>query len=173
MKTVAIEIEDKIKELLDCLDKDIEHIQESLSNLDRLRGFVIKRDDDGLGRLLENIQAGADAYKENEAQRQSIRTELANTFGCNVRDMTLSKLEQSVTDVKRARIAQSKTKLRSLTEKFRKEYSSTAKLLSECARFNNLLLRSILNLGKTGMVCYGAKGTTKTQSDSAFVNVKF
>lgn len=173
MKTVAIEMEDKINELLDCLDRDIEHIQESLLNLDRLRSFVIKRDDDGLGRLLENIQAGADAYKEHEAERQSIRTALANSFGCNVGDVTLSRLELSVTDAKRARIVQSKTKLRSLTERFRKEYSSTAKLLSECARFNNLLLRSILDLGNKGMVCYGAKGTTKTQSDSAFVNVKF
>jgi len=173
MKTDVIEIEDKVNELLVCLDKDIEHIQKSLSNLDELRSLVIKRDDAALGRLLENIQAGSDTYREHESKRQSIRTELAKSFGCNVRDMTLSKLELSITEAKRARIIQSKAKLRALIEKFRKEYSSTAILLSECARFNNLLLKSILDLGNTGMVYYKANGTTKTQNESAFVNMKF
>jgi len=45
MKSTATEIEAKVDELLSCLDKDSQHIQESLSQLNRLRSLVIKRDD--------------------------------------------------------------------------------------------------------------------------------
>ena len=71
MKATAIETEDrdsilrvnakwepdKVDELLAVLDKDIEHIQRSLSRLNELRRLVIKRDDTALGKLLESIQA--------------------------------------------------------------------------------------------------------------------
>jgi hypothetical protein len=172
MKTDAIEIEDKIDELLVCLDKDIEHIQNNLSDLDRLRTLVIKRDDAALGRLLEEIQSDPKAYKQNESKRQSIRMELAKSFGCAAGEMTLSRLELFVTDQKKSLIIQRKAKLKTLIEKLRKEYLSTAKLLSECARFNNMLLRSIFDLGNPGMVYYNANGTTKKQNESAFVNMK-
>ena len=172
MKTAAIEIEDKVDELLVCLDEDIEHVQKNLTNLDQLRSLVIKRDDVALGRLLEEIQSESETYKENESKRQSIRTELAKSFGYAAEQMTLSRLELSVTDQKKALISQRKAKLRELVEKLKKEYLSTAKLLSECAGFNNVLLRSIFDLGNTGMVYYSANGKTKTQNESAFVNMK-
>ena len=172
MKTAVIEIEDRIDELLVCLDKDIEHIQKSLIDLDRLRSLVIKRDDAALSRLLEEIQSESETYKEQESKRQSIRTELAKFFGCAPGEMTLSRLELSVTDQKKSLITQRKATLRELIEKLRKEYFGTAKLLSECARFNNMLLRSIFDLGNPGMVYYNANGTTKKQNESAFVNMK-
>lgn len=173
MKTCAIEIEGKVDELLDCLEKDIKHIQKSLSNLDELRSLVIKREDAALGKLLEKIRAESDIYKKHEMCRQSIRTELADYFECSRKDLTLSKLALSIPEAKRARINQSKSKLRVLIEKLRKEYSSTAMLLSECTRFNNLLLKSIFDLGKTGGLYYGADGTTSQQSETAFVNLQF
>ena len=173
MKTVQVEIEDKVDELLVCLDKDIEHLQKSLLSLDELRSLVIKRNDAALGRLLESIQAESDSYREHELKRQSIRKELAKSLGCSVKDVTLTKLKDSITEAKQARIIECKAKLKLLVEKLKKEYSSTAILLSECARFNNLLLKSIFNLGDTGAVYYNAMGATKRQNESAFVNMKF
>ena len=173
MKTVPVEIEDKVDELLVCLEKDIEHMKKSLLNLDELRSMVIKRDDAALGRLLESIQVEAEGYREHESRRQSIRSELATFIGCDVKDVTLSKLEVSVPEEKKARITQCKEKLRVLTQRLRKEYSSTAILLSECNRFTNMLLQSIFNLGNTGAVYYNANGTTRQQSDTAFVNLQF
>lgn len=172
MKTAAIEIEDRVDELLVCLDEDIEHIRENLSNLNRLRALVIKRDDSALGSLLEEIQSESQVYKENELKRQSIRKQLAKSLSCTEGEMTLSRLELSVTEHKKSLISRRKEELRELIEKLRKEYLSTAKLLSECARFNNMLLRSIFDLGNPGIVYYNANGTTKTQNESAFVNMK-
>ena len=173
MKAATIEIEEKVDELLDCLDTDVRHIQESLSNLDELRSLVIKRDDAALGKLLENIQTRANRYSNNESNRQSIRKDLANTLGCDFEQMTLSKLASCLPEAKRERMTQMQTKLRALSGELKKEHFSTAMLLSECARFNSLLLRSVFDLSHTGAVYYNSNGATKRQVDTAFINLQF
>jgi uncharacterized coiled-coil protein SlyX len=173
MKATAIEIEGKVDELLVVLDKDIQHIQDSLSRLNELRSLVIRRDDAGLGKLLESIQSESDDYKIHELKRQSIRKELAIAFGCNLEQMTLSRLEAILAEEKKVQVAKRKKKLRSLTEELKKEHLSTALLLSECARFNSLLLKSIFGFGKAGMIIYSSDGSTKRQADTAFVNLRF
>ncbi|MHC4500298.1 MAG: flagellar export chaperone FlgN [Planctomycetota bacterium] len=173
MKVAAIEIEGKVDELLVVLDKDIQHIQESLSRLNELRSLVIKRDDAALDGLLEKIRVESDGYAANELKRQSIRKELAIALGCNFEQMTLSRLEAALSEGKEAQVSRRKTRLRSLTKDLKKEQLSTALLLSECARFNRLLLNSIFDLGKTGTTTYNSSGATSRQSDTAFVNLQF
>ncbi len=173
MKSTASEIEAKVDELLSCLDNDSRHIQESLLQLNKLRSLVIKRDDTGLGTLLKIIQAESDSYGNHESKRQTIRKELAHALGCNTEQMTLSALEASLPKGKKAQVTKKKAKLISLIKELKQEYLSTTLLLSECTRFNNLLLKSIFDLGKTGAVYYNSNGATKRQTDMAFVNIQF
>ncbi|MBN2183263.1 MAG: hypothetical protein JW715_15235 [Sedimentisphaerales bacterium] len=173
MKTFAVEIENKVDELLVCLDKDIEHIQKSLSYLDELRTLVIRRDDAALSTLLEEIRTESNGYKKNESNRQSIRLELAECLGCAAKDITLSALERFAPEAKKEILVRNKMKLKALIEELKKEYSCTAMLLADCARFNDKLLKSIFNLGRTGEVYYNANGAAKQQRDAAFVNMKF
>ena len=164
---------DKVDELLVILDKDTQHIEESLSRLNELRSLVIKRNDADLGRLLERIQSESDSYRSQELKRQSIRKELAAALDCKLKQMTLTRLEEVLPEEKKAQITERKDKLRLLTEELKKEYLSTTMLLSDCARFNSLLLKSIFDLGKTGMVYYNSNGAAKRQTDAAFVNLEF
>ena len=173
MKSTATEIENKVDKLLTCLDKDSQHIQESLSQLNKLRSYVIKRDDSGLSKLLKVIQAEMDSYRNHESKRQTIRKELANTLGCDLEQVTLSAIEATLPKSKKDRVIQMKAKLKSLIGELKKEHLSTALLLSECARFNNLLLKSIFELGSTGAVYYNSNGATRRQVDTAFVNLQF
>jgi hypothetical protein len=173
MKSMTIVVENQIDELLDCLDKDIQHISKSMSQLNEMRKLVIKRDDVALGKLLQNIQNESDGYKSNEIKRQSIRKDLANAFGFTIEQMTLSALESSLPDAKRRQITERKTQLRSLINEYKKEHLGTAMLLAECARFNNLLLKSIFDFRKTEGVCYDSSGTAERETDTAFVNLQF
>jgi len=187
MKATAIAIKDgshfaeelqngntnKIDELLVVLDKDIEHMQESLSRLSELRSLIVKHDDASLGGLLESIQAESDSYAANELKRLSIRKELAIAFDCNLEQMTLSRLEAALPEERKAQVTGRKAKLRSLTEELKKEHLGIALLLAECARFNNLLLKSIFDVEKTGVVYYSSNGSTSQQTDTAFVNLQF
>lgn len=173
MKTVATGIEDKVDELLVCLDTDIENIKESLSRLNDLRRLVVKRDDASLGKLLESIRAESDSYKKNELRRQSLRKELATALDCSIEQVTLSRLDTVLPEERKVQVAERKGKLQSLAEQLKKEHLSTALLLAECARFNRLLLKSIFDLGRTGMVYYGSDGSAKRQIDTAFMNLQF
>ena len=173
MRATAIEIEDKVDELLAVLDKDSGHIQESLLKLNELRSLVIKRDDAALGKLLESLQTESDSYRSHELKRQSIRQDLANALGFNLEQMTLSALEASLPKEKRAQVTRRKAELESLIKKLNKEHLSTALLLSECTRFNKLLLKSIFGLGKNDVVYYNSNGATRRQTDMAFVNLQF
>ena len=172
MKTASIGIEDKIDYLSSVLDRDIEHIQASLLRLNELRGFVIKRDDVALTRLLGDIKADLDSYAANESERFSIQKEMAGALGCEPEQVTLTRLEGILPKEKTIQLKERKEKLRSLTRELKKEYTSTAILLSDCMRFNKLLLRSIFKIGKTEAVVYSADGRAKQQAETAFVNVQ-
>jgi len=173
MKATAISIEDKVDELLLVLDEDIRHIQQSLSRLNELRSLVIKRDDVALGKLLELIQGESEGYRSHELKRQSIRKELASALGFGLAQMTLSTLEASLPKGKKEQVTEKKAKLKSLIKELKKEHLSTALLLSDCARFNRMLLKGVFNLGNTRTVYYGSNGAAKQQSDMAFVNLQF
>ncbi len=173
MIATKVEINWKVDELGTILDKDIRHIEESLSWLNELRSLVIKRDDVLLGELLKRIQSAMDSYSANESRRQLVREELAQDLGCELKDVTLSRLEKLLPEEKRTELTQRKDKLRLLTGKLKKEHLSTMLLLSDCARFNNLLLRSILEPLRSNTLTYDCGGSTKRDAETAFVNVKF
>ena len=170
---VAKQIERQIDEMLDCLDIDIEHIRKNLAHLNEMRGLVIKRDDEALQKLLDCIQAESESYKEFESNRQMIRKRLADSFDCAVSKINLTMLEKNLPETKSVLVRAKKAQLKSLVEDFKKEYASTIILVSECARFNKMLLRSIFSPGKTGSVYYNANGTIgrpKETNNSWLVN---
>jgi len=173
MKVTAVEIEEKIDELLVVLDKDTHHIQENLSRLDELRSLIVKRDDAALDKLLASIESELDSYKSNELKRKSIRKNLAIALDCNPEQTTLSRLEAELSGEKKAQVARRKAILRSLAKELKKKHLSMALLLSDCARFNSVLLRSVFELGKTGTVTYSSNGSKRRQADAAFVNLQF
>lgn len=172
MKSAVIPIKDNIDKLLVCLDNDILHIEQNLSQLNELRTLIIKRDDAALVKLLENIQKMSEIYQENESNRLSIRKELADALGYTCEQVTLSVLEAKLPETERCQITERKIKLKSLIEKLKKEHLSTTMLLSECARFNNIILKNIFNFGRTEIISYDSKGETKRQTETAFMNLK-
>ncbi len=170
MESMIVGMEDKVDELIGVLDEDIRHVRRALSRLDELRSLLVKRDQAGLGRLLETIRDESDNYSANESKRQSMRREFADALDCGVSDMTLSRLEAVLPGEKRIQVAQRKAELRVLTEKLKKEHLKTTMLLSDCARFNSEMLRGIVELGRTGAITYSSDGAAKHQSDSAFMS---
>jgi hypothetical protein len=173
MKISAIEIEDKVNQLLNILDNDIRHIQDTLSRLNELRGFIVKRDDTSLQKLLESIRSESDSYKENELNRRSLRNELAAALDCDLRQMTLSRLAEELPEELKSQIVRKKTELKMLAGKLKNEHLCTVMLLSDCARFNNTLLKSVLELGQAKTITYSSRGLAQRQADSAFMNLQF
>ena len=161
----AMVIENKIDELLECLDVDIKHLQTNLSRLNELRALVIKRDDEQLMGLLNEIQMESDSYREHEIKRQTIRGTLANILRCRIEKVTLSNLASMLSEERREYVNSKKTQIKSLVESFKSEYASTIILVSECSRFNKMLIKSIFQPAKTNSVYYNPQGKVSEQRD--------
>ena len=171
MNEQTVDITDRIKELLNVLERDMGHIEYAVSKLNDLRGFVIKRDEKGLLQLLGEIQEETKDYQANEERRNIIRKELAGLFGCQLQELTLSVLKKRVSGAAAAAIAESQEKLKTMVGRLRVEYVSTAALLSECSRINSALLRIIFNRSRMGPACYDSNGLTTRESGAAFMNM--
>jgi uncharacterized protein YejL (UPF0352 family) len=162
----------KIEDLLGVLQRDIEHIERTALWLNDLRGFVIKRDEKGMGRLLADIQADGQEYSINEQCRCQIREELAGLLCCKPKELTLSVLGRSVAEPAKTAIAESQRKLRAMAERLQKEYVSTVSLLSDCSRINSHLLRAIFERSRSGVVCYDSAGQTSRRTEAAFMSAR-
>lgn len=171
--TTRLTVTDRVDELQGVLDKDIQHIQQTLSRLDELRSLVIKRNDASLAKLLDELEVESGSYKINELKRQSIRKELADALDCTPEQMTLSRLEEILPEEKKDQVTEKKAKLKALIKELKKKHLSTTLLLSDCARVNSLLLKGILGIGGTGTVYYNSNGSTKQQTDTTLVNLHF
>jgi hypothetical protein len=171
MNEQTMEITGSVEELLDVLARDMSHVEYAASKLNELRVFVIKRDEKGLSRLLEEIRAEAKDYQVNEQRRGLIRTKLAELFGCESKDLTLSFLKNRVAGVAKTAITENQERLKMLVRNLQVEYASTAALLSDCARINSALLKIVFDRSRTGLVCYDSAGLTTRESDAAFMNM--
>ncbi len=161
-----------VEYMLHVLERDIVHIEQTLSYLNDLRGLVIKRDEQNLGRLLEEIRNEAQEYSANEHHRRMIREQLARLFGCKTGELTLSVLRTRIDEPAKSAIAERQDRLRALTQRLQREYMTTAALLSDCARINSRLLKIVFDRSRTGPVCYDSQGTTARESDATFMSMR-
>jgi transposase len=166
-------IDKTIDDLLEVLDTDSRLIQQSLLRLDEMRSLVIRRDEQGLSRLLDTIQAEAAEYQRNESRRTTLRRKIADAFAGDPKQVTLSWLQSVLPPTKSSLLAERKTTLKALTDSLKTEYAKAAMLLADCARFNRLLLTSIIEFGRTHACTYNPDGSAKTQSSAGLVNLQF
>ena len=172
MKAMTNETRSKVEELLRCLDGDIRNTELNLERLNELRSAVIKRDYNGLSRLLESIRQESSQHNRLKSDRQTARKELAESLGCEIEQVTLSRLEQYADGEMREYIRQRKSRLKRLTDEMKKEYALTVLLLSEFSRINRRFMRALFNNKIFETVSYDSSGTVRTNMANAFVNMK-
>ena len=173
MRTQTLEIEAFADQLLVVLDRDIRHLESTLTTLDQLRRFVVMQNNHALNQLLGNIQSQAKEFRENESNRQALRKELAVIFGCHGEQLTLSRIASRLAQEKKTEIVKRQNKLRTLTALMKKEHLTTQVLLSDCARFNRTLLKTIFETGQSKNITYKPTGNTERQTDTVFMNIQF
>ena len=172
MKTVNEKLDLKIEEFLGVVESEVEHLGVTLGLLNDLRECVIKRDDKGLGRLLESVRGESDKRLANEFKRNLLRDEIGELLGCEGRDVTLSRLEGLTGAVRKEQISSGKKKLIGMTKHVQKEHFKTVSLLCEFSRLNNLMMNKLFEKNRGDGGTYSASGQ-KRQSDLNLMNFKF
>jgi hypothetical protein len=171
MKTLSLEFDNYITPLIDVLESEMEHISFTLEMLDQLRGMVIKRDDKSLNLLLEKARLKTEKYATIENRRQVIRKELARIWGCETKEMTLTRLIQILPSERSEQVRETKEKLEHLLSRFQAEHLSTFMLLSECSRFNGIMLSAFLN-GRQDESTYNRQGSMNRDAKQNIMNLQ-
>jgi len=171
MNTAQDRLDELAGELISVLDDDIRHIKQTLERLDALRAAVIRRDEDRLKALLDEVANEQAEYGMIEQSRAAIRKQMADIIGCSVAKMNLSKLCGCLRGERRDMVAQAQQELQQVCKKLRKEHTATTILLKECSRFNNLLLRGMLGKGKE-TVTYNSRGDASWDLKKQMVSVR-
>jgi tRNA U34 5-carboxymethylaminomethyl modifying GTPase MnmE/TrmE len=167
-----VDIKNKIDELIRCIEEDIENAELNIKRLNEIRSLVIKRNYEGLSSLLQAIRQQLPEYSESQSRRQTLRKILADCLECKVEELTLTRLEPFTDDDTKEKIRQTRQRLREITDEMKKEYISTALLLSECSRINRNLLKGLFKERVSETVLYDSRGTAKSNPATAFVNMK-
>jgi len=171
MKTADDRLDDLADELLSVLGDDIRHIEQTLERLDALRAAVVRRDEEGLKCLLDEVADEQGSYALVERRRDGIRKQMADVLGCGIEEMNLSKLCGRLRGERKDLVAQAQQELQGMCEKLRKEHTATNILLTECARLNNLLLRGILGNGRE-TVTYNSRGDASWEFQKGMVSIR-
>ena len=162
---------DLADQLLPVLADEINNIERTLERLDDLRAAVIKRDEEGLKLLLEEVKDERAGYALIEQMRDVIRNKMSEVLGCGIGEMNLSKLCCELSGERRDLVAAAQQELKELCAKLKKEHTSTNILLKACSRLNNLLLRGILGNGKETMT-YNSRGNASWELQKGIVSVR-
>ena len=162
-----------IADLLAVLDREIDGLKAAIERLTELRQLVIKQDTESLSRLLARIRNESGGLEDNERRRGLLRRQLAAALEWPVEAVTLTTLAERAEGPLQNDILERKTRLQTLAQTLQKEYTSTRLLLSDCARFNRLLLKSIFEAGRpSGATTYTPAGHTQRQSETVFMNMQ-
>jgi len=166
------ETQARVAALLGVLDEDVRHIEATLLRLDALRSLLIKRDDEALQKLLEEIHEQGESYAATESRRQALRRELAADLGLPEGDLTLSGLLSRLQGQDRASVGERQAKLKFLIARLKREHTLTSLLVADCAKFNRSLLRVFLGpAGKTGTT-YSPTGAARHPTGVTLLNMQ-
>lgn len=165
------ELSQKIDELLAVLEKDIEHIQHGIEELEELRRFVIKRDDSGLSGMFEQIRSQSQGYIENQKQREQVRSSIARILDWPIEQVRLSQLQRVVSAGQAEQINLTRQRLTEKVSVMKSEHSGTVMLLRDLARFNGMLLNAILENQQSSGTTYNARGGKSRGGEVAFMNL--
>lgn len=172
MPTVGYRLNELIDELLSVLADDVTHLEQSIERLRKMREHIIKRNENDLRSLLEEIQQAATGYQQVERRRAEVRGKIADLLGLGRESLTLTRLRDCLDEPLSLRVWERQGHLRELAEKMQREHSVTLMLLHESARFNSLLLRSIFGQG-TEAVTYTARGESRRQGTNGLMSYRF
>jgi hypothetical protein len=173
MNTATTELQEKVDELLLVLQKDLEHIERSIEKLNELRELVIRRDDSGLSTLLEEIRSQSQEYIENQKLREQLRQRIGRILNWPVEQVRLGKLQRMVSGERAIHAEEVRKRLRDMILRLQSERAGTVVLLTDLARFNRMLLNTILETWRGCGITYDASGGTSRNDEVAFMNLRF
>lgn len=126
------------------LDEQILQTERTLENLDELRAAVIRQDQGALEQLQNTIRLESRRKEQSQAQQGQLCEQLSTLLGCPAEKVTVSRTCDFLDSYESEAIQTRQRRLQALIRKLKNEHQATELMLRECARFNRLLLSSLI-----------------------------
>jgi hypothetical protein len=126
------------------LDEQILQTERTLENLDELRAAVIRQDQGALEQLQNTIRLESRQKEQTLAQQRRLREQLSTLLGCPAEEITVSRVCDFLGSNESQTLQTRQRRLLTLIGKLKNEHQATELMLRECARFNRLLLSSLI-----------------------------
>ena len=141
------------------------------SQLASLSGAILDRDEDAVGRILDQIERAQELQAATDEGLQALRCRLAGRLGLGAGEMSLSVLIDRLDQPYRRELSARREQIIDLAERLQREHMQAVMLLNECARINRLLLESLLP--SSGSVrTYSASGSDLWRTGSGLVDAE-
>ena len=164
----AVELVD---ELVVLLDREIELLDKRHAQLEELSRATVRRDDEVLDPLLEQIERTQQVQTRTDLKLQALRSTLAATLGWAVAETRLARLIERLDGPRAAELDYRRQQIILLSERLKRQHMATVLVVTECARINRMLLESFFP-EKRAVTTYGARGQSSWGLDVGLVDVE-
>ncbi len=158
-------------ELLAILDKEIELLNRKRSELDCLTEFIIANNDNGMEKLLLQMEQTQQSQAETDIKLDALRKALANELQVPPEQVRLSRLIEQLEGDDRLAADYRRQQIVLLAEQLRRKHMETALLLIESARINRLLLESFFPQSQP-VNTYDADGPQSWRPDAGLLDAE-
>ena len=160
-----------LDELAAALDREIDVLQQRITQLDEMNEAFTRRDNDRLDGLLAEIDRTQHDQTVLDGRVHALREKLASHYGLAVAEARLSRLEQLVPADRRAGLTARRERITALAHTVRQRNFQAALVLNETARINRLLLETLFPAEKS-VTTYGQGGQDLWQHQGGMLNAE-
>ncbi|MCE5186742.1 MAG: hypothetical protein LLF76_11525 [Planctomycetaceae bacterium] len=164
-------IQQVLNEVYRFLDTQTAYVEATLERLDHLRAAVIRRDENALQQMFEQVQQESGRKVQYAQAVQMLRQKLANLLNCPIEEIRLSAISTRLEPQAAREVSMRQAALQTLVRRLTNELTATQALLRECARFNRLLLNSMF--GRQHAATYDAHGMSRSNVQGGLMNLRF
>jgi hypothetical protein len=149
-------------ELFAFLDDSVLSMQHMLGKLNELRAAVIRRDQDTLQQMSDQMPEMAALQDGMQRRQRQICQAFAGPLNCPADKINLSYLASFLEPPKAGELKTKQRLLKDLISRLSRERLATQLLLRECERLNRMILDGMI--GKANQTCtYGSAGRVQRQ----------
>jgi hypothetical protein len=158
-------------ELFIFLDDSVLSMQQMLDKLNELRAAVVRRDQDTLQQMSDQMPEMTALKDDMQRRQRQICQAFAGPLNCPPEKINVSYLALFLESSKAAELKIKQRRLQELVGRLSREHTVTQLLLRECERLNRKILDGFV--GKSNQTCtYGSGGRVQRQMHCAIVNTR-
>ena len=162
---------DLLESLDALLEEEISLLQERRKHLETLSDVLVRRDDESMERLLEEMERAQDRQAQTDLRLRGVREALAESLGTDAREMTLSVLIGELPLPLGEALDRRRKQILLLAGDLRHRHLQATMLLAESARINRMLLESLFPSSES-VTTYSTGGADSWRPDTGLVDAE-